>query len=156
MALSGLVGVLNNGAEVLSRVNASVVDGRSCKLVAGRHAVCFFPCMRYNYCHHDQSCCTHPARLPVALTSLDELLGTRVKVRGGAACTGPTFTVLDQGSGASRRRQVVCPCPIRQSCSVRPEAISRGCPGVALHPACCAMRSVSVVYVLDVGFVAHC
>lgn len=85
VALSGLVGILNNGAEVLSRVNASVIDGRSCKLVAGRHNVCFFPCMRYNYCHHDQSCCTDPTRLPVSLTSLDELLGTRVRVRAGPA-----------------------------------------------------------------------
>jgi hypothetical protein len=98
VALSGLVGVLNNGGEVLARVNASVQDGRSCKLVAGRHAVCFFPCMRYNYCHHDQSCCTHPDRLPVSLTSLDELLGTRVKVRRQSCSTKiKGFTVLDHG-----------------------------------------------------------
>ena len=80
VALSNLVGILNNGDEVLARVNGSVLDGRSCKLVAGRHNVCFFPCMRYNYCHHDQSCCTDPRRLPVSLTTLDELLGARVKV----------------------------------------------------------------------------
>jgi hypothetical protein len=81
VALSNLVGILNNGGEVLARVNGSVIDGRSCKLVAGRHIVCFFPCMRYNYCHADQSCCTDPRRLPVSLTTLDELLGARVKVR---------------------------------------------------------------------------
>ena len=81
VALSSLVGILDNGPEVLSRVNGSVIDGRSCKLVAGRHSVCFFPCMRYNYCHADQSCCTDPRRLPVSLTTLDELMGARVKVR---------------------------------------------------------------------------
>ena len=80
VALSNLVGINNRGAEVLSRVNASVVEGRSCKLVAGRHNVCFFPCMRYNYCHTDQSCCTDAARLPVSLTTLDELMAARVKV----------------------------------------------------------------------------
>ena len=81
VALSNLVGILHNGDEVLARVNGSVVDGRSCKRVAGAHTVCFFPCMRYNYCHADQSCCTDPRRLPVSLTTLDELLGARVKVR---------------------------------------------------------------------------
>ena len=81
VALSNLVDIHNNGEEVLSRVNTSVIEGRSCKLVAGRHNVCFFPCMRYNYCHTDQSCCTDARRLPVSLTTLDELMSARVKVR---------------------------------------------------------------------------
>ena len=81
VALSNLVDIHNNGDEVLSRVNTSVIEGRSCKLVAGRHNVCFFPCMRYNYCHTDQSCCTDARRLPVSLTTLDELMSARVKVR---------------------------------------------------------------------------
>jgi hypothetical protein len=81
VALSNLVDIHNNGGEVLSRLNASVIEGRSCKLVAGRHTVCFLPCMRYNYCHTDQSCCTDAHRLPVSLTTLDELMSARVKVR---------------------------------------------------------------------------
>lgn len=80
MALSNLVSINYDEQQVLQRVNESVVDGRSCKLVGGKHTVCFFPCMRYNYCHVDQSCCTDPNRLPVSLTTLDELMNTRVKV----------------------------------------------------------------------------
>lgn len=78
-ALTDLLGFDGNPEEVLSRVNASVQDGRSCKLVGGR-SVCFFTCLRYNYCHVDQSCCTDPARLPLSLTSFDELSAARVKV----------------------------------------------------------------------------
>ena len=80
VALSNLVSIHDNAEEVLSRVNTSIVEGRSCKLVAGRHRVCFFPCMRFNYCHADQSCCTDAGRLPVSLTTLDELMSARVKV----------------------------------------------------------------------------
>ena len=79
VALSNLVSIHNNAEEVLSRVNASVVEGRSCKLVAGRHRVCFFPCMRFNYCHAGQSCCTDAGRLPISLTTLNELMSARVK-----------------------------------------------------------------------------
>jgi hypothetical protein len=80
VALSNLVAINYDEPQVLSRVKESVIDGRSCKLVGGRHTVCFFPCMRYNYCHVDQSCCTDPNRLPVSLTTLDELMNARVKV----------------------------------------------------------------------------
>ena len=87
VALSNLVDIHNNGEEVLSRVNSSVIEGRSCKLVAGRHRVCFFPCMCYNYCHTDQSCCTDAKRLPVSLTTLDELMSARVKVGHPLGCS---------------------------------------------------------------------
>ena len=87
VALSNLVDIHNNAEEVLSRVNSSVIEGRSCKLVAGRHKVCFFPCMRYNYCHTDQSCCTDAKRLPVSLTTLDELMSARVKVGCPLGCS---------------------------------------------------------------------
>ena len=46
----------------------------------GGRTVCLFSCMRYNYCHVDQSCCTDPARLPLSLTSFDDLAAARVKV----------------------------------------------------------------------------
>ncbi len=103
VALSNLVGINNKGEEVLSRVNASVIEGRSCKLVAGRHTVCFFPCMRYNYCHTDQSCCTDAKRLPVSLTTLDELMSARIKVPPVSQdaccqlwCFSPCFALLDE------------------------------------------------------------
>ena len=101
VALSNLVDINNRAEEVLSRVNASVIEGRSCNLVAGRHNVCFFPCMRYNYCHTDQSCCTDAKRLPVSLTTLDELMSARVKVpftcqMPAAGCDASACVLLDK------------------------------------------------------------
>ncbi len=55
----------------------------------GGRTVCLFTCMRYNYCHVDQSCCTDPARLPVSLTSFDDLAAARVKVRCSPATGEP-------------------------------------------------------------------
>ncbi len=105
VALSNLVSIHNNAEEVLSRVNASIVEGRSCKLVAGRHRVCFFPCMRFNYCHADQSCCTDVGRLPVSLTTLEELMSARVKVSVPAHCPSIASLLLTLTAGSSSRQE---------------------------------------------------
>ena len=80
VALGNLVGMRNDVEQVLAQVDHTVQRGSSWKLVCGRHRVRFLPCMRYNYCHVGQSCCTDPGRLPVSLTSAAELLSSRVKV----------------------------------------------------------------------------
>lgn len=82
--LIDILGFNDRPDRVLAHVNASVQDGRTCLQVGGR-TVCLFTCMRYNYCHVDQSCCTDPARLPLALTSFDDLSAARVKV-GALPC----------------------------------------------------------------------
>ena len=80
MALANALGVLNDEGQVLQRVKATVQQGSSSKMVGGRHSVRFLPCMRYNYCHFAQSCCTDPGRLPFSLTTLQKLSDARVKV----------------------------------------------------------------------------
>jgi len=82
IVLADIMGMRDNGAEVFTRMNDSIVNGASCKLVGGRHRVCLFTCLRYNYCHTDQSCCTDPMRLPISLTTYEDLMLARVKVRG--------------------------------------------------------------------------
>ncbi|CAL8466513.1 g6049 [Coccomyxa elongata] len=77
--LIDILGFNDKPEKVLAHVNASVQDGRTC-LQVGSSTVCLFTCMRYNYCHVDQSCCTDPARLPLSLTSFDDLSAARVKV----------------------------------------------------------------------------
>ena len=107
VALSKLASIHNNAGEVLSRVNTSIVEGRSCKLVAGRHRVCFFPCMRFNYCHADQSCCTDARRLPVSLTTLNELMSARVKVSAPAHCPSIGLAA-DADSRLLKKIRVLC------------------------------------------------
>ncbi|KAK9916680.1 hypothetical protein WJX75_005703 [Coccomyxa subellipsoidea] len=80
VALGNLVGMRNDVEQLLAQVDHTVQHGSSWKLVSGRHSVRFLPCMRYNYCHVGQSCCTDPGRLPVSLTTAAELLSSRVKV----------------------------------------------------------------------------
>lgn len=73
LALASYLGVLNNEAALLGHLDAAIGGGRSCLAVpvagGGAGAVCLLPCLRWNYCHDDQSCCTSPARLPLSLTS---------------------------------------------------------------------------------------
>lgn len=80
VALANALGMMNDEEQVLRRVKATVQHGSSSKLVGSRHNVRLLPCMRYNYCHCAQNCCTDPARLPFSLTTADELSDARVKV----------------------------------------------------------------------------
>ncbi|BDA41026.1 hypothetical protein COCOBI_01-6810 [Coccomyxa sp. Obi] len=80
VALANALGVMKDEGQVLRRVKATVQQGSSSKLVGGCHSVRFLPCMRYNYCHCAQSCCTDPTRLPFSLTTAHELSDARVKV----------------------------------------------------------------------------
>ena len=65
--------MLNREQALLGHLAASVRHGRSClqlPVAGGAYGtVCLLPCLRWNYCHDDQSCCTSPLRLPLALTS---------------------------------------------------------------------------------------
>ena len=94
LALASYLGVLNNEAALLGHLDAAIGGGRSCLAVpvagGGAGAVCLLPCLRWNYCHDDQSCCTSPGRLPLGLTSTGALerAGTAVlhqaRARAGA------------------------------------------------------------------------
>ena len=88
LALASYLGVLNNERALLSHLDAAIGGGRSCLAVPiarGRGTVCLLPCLRWNYCHDDQSCCRSSARLPLALTS-----------RGALEPAPPCTTVLHQ------------------------------------------------------------
>ena len=65
--------MLNNERALLGHLAASMRHGRSCLQLpvtgGASGTVCLLPCLRWNYCHDDQSCCTSPLRLPLALTS---------------------------------------------------------------------------------------
>lgn len=84
MALGNLIGLRYNDEQLFTHYKSAVRDRSSAKQVRGRHSVHsvrFLPCMRYNYCHAGQSCCTDPDRLPVSVTTEEELTDTHVKVR---------------------------------------------------------------------------
>lgn len=95
LALASYLGVLNNEAALLGHLDAAIGGGRSCLAVplarGGAGAVCLLPCLRWNYCHDDQSCCTSPARLPLGLTSRGALerAGTAVLHQARARGSGP-------------------------------------------------------------------
>ncbi|KAK9822241.1 hypothetical protein WJX81_005013 [Elliptochloris bilobata] len=99
LALASYLGVLNNETALLRHLDAAISGGRSCLAVPVRGSggsstgtVCLLPCLRWNYCHDDQSCCTSPARLPLGLTSRAQL------ERAGTAVlhqVGPRKKALD-------------------------------------------------------------
>ena len=121
LALASYVGVLNNEAALLGHLDAAIGAGRSCLAVplagGGAGAVCLLPCLRWNYCHDDQSCCTSPGRLPLGLTSRGALerAGTAVlhqaRARAGApadACRQHDAARMRGGKTYSRSMQALC------------------------------------------------
>ncbi|KAK9818436.1 hypothetical protein WJX72_012549 [[Myrmecia] bisecta] len=58
---------------------AAVRDARACTR-AGNATLCFLTCLRYNYCHMDESCSTNSARLPISLETFDQLERARPKI----------------------------------------------------------------------------
>ncbi|KAK9814423.1 hypothetical protein WJX72_005744 [[Myrmecia] bisecta] len=79
IALGDYVELRNNERAVYATQTAAVREARACKQ-AGNSTVCFLTCLRYNYCHTDESCCTDAARLPISLQSFDELQRARPKM----------------------------------------------------------------------------
>ena len=84
VALGNYLGVHGRERALLSHLEASVRHGRSYLQVqtagGGNATVCLLPCHRWNYCHDDQSCCTSPWRLPLALTTREQLQRAGVAV----------------------------------------------------------------------------
>ena len=77
VALGTYLGVHNREGPLLAHLAASLQRGRSCMTVPagsrGNSTVCLLPCHRWNYCHDDQSCCTADYRLPMSLTTREQL-----------------------------------------------------------------------------------
>lgn len=77
VALGTYLGVHEREGALLRHLEAAVQRGRSCLAApaagGGAGALCLLPCHRWNYCHDDQSCCTSPARLPLDVTSREQL-----------------------------------------------------------------------------------
>ena len=90
VALGRYLGVHGRERALLGHLEASVRRGRSCLQVptagGGNGTVCLLPCHRWNYCHDDQSCCTSPRRLPLALTTREQLQRAGVAVLHQVPC----------------------------------------------------------------------
>jgi hypothetical protein len=83
IAISDTVNMREQPQTVMEALQNAVRYNQHCKHVLGKYDVCFFPCMKYNYCHLQQSCCTDPTdarRLPFSMDSGADLAASGVKV----------------------------------------------------------------------------
>ena len=101
VALGTYLGVHEREGALLGHLEAAVQRGRSCLAApaAGGSvgAVCLLPCHRWNYCHDDQSCCTSPGRLPLELTSREQLERAGVAVLHQACVRNDDMSVWVDG-----------------------------------------------------------